>query len=89
MLDFNLSEYDSFDIGRYDRTPVPLDEAIREAEAIRKADPDNVPKVTPADASYDSFYVETVDRETAEAETLARLTAHWLGMSARIRAIGG
>lgn len=89
MLDFNLSEYDSFDIGRCDRTPVPLDEAIREAEAIRKADPDNVPRITPADASYDSFYVETVGREAAETETLARLTAYWVGMLARIKAIGG
>ena len=88
MFDFDLPEYDSFDIGRYDRRPLSLDEAIREADAMRKAEPDSVLKVMPVNASADGFYVESVDRETAEAEILAGLTAQWVRLLARSKLRG-
>ncbi len=88
MHDFDLPEYDAFDIGRYDRTPLSLDEAIREADAMRKADADSVPRVLPANASSDSFYVESIDRETAQAEMLLRFNALLVRMLAGSRPRG-
>ena len=89
MHNFDLPEYDSFDIGRRGRTPVSLDEAIREADAMRKTDPNSVSRVVPANANADSFYVQSVDRETAQAEILARFNARLTRMPAKNKARGG
>lgn len=85
MHDFDLPEYDSFDIGRCGQTPVSLDEAIRAADAMRAADPDSVPRVVPANAGADRFHVQKLDRPTAQAEMLARFNARWAGMLLRNR----
>ena len=80
MHDFDLPEYDSFDIGSCGQTPLSLDEAIRTADAMRAADPDSVPRVVPANAGADRFHVRKLDRPTAHAEMLARFNARWVGM---------
>jgi hypothetical protein len=65
-------EYDLFDYRHADETPVPLDEAVKKAAAMRVTDRSHFHRIVPTDADMTGFRVESVSREQAYADILAR-----------------
>jgi hypothetical protein len=66
------TEYDLFDYRHADEIPLPLDEAIRKASALRAADKSHFQRIVPVDQDGSGFRVEAVSKDQAYADMVAR-----------------
>jgi hypothetical protein len=68
-------EYDLFDYRHADETPLPLDEAVKKATTMRATDKAHFHRIVPTDANMTGFRVDSVSKEQAYADVLARASA--------------
>jgi hypothetical protein len=66
------TEYDQFDYRHADESPLPLDEAVKKAAAMRATDKSHFHRIVPTDANMTGYRVESVSRERVYADVLAR-----------------
>jgi len=65
-------EYELFDYKHADEAPLPLDEALRKAAALRTTDKSHFHRIVPVDVNMSGFRIESVSREQAYADIVIR-----------------
>ena len=66
------TDYDRFDHKHADEPPLTLEEAVRKAAALRRTERSKFHRIVPTDENMASFRVESVSKDEAYAEFLAR-----------------
>lgn len=79
----DAASYDLFDYRNYERQSMDLNEASRQAAAMRKEDPGRFYRVTPANAEGDQFHVVPMEPFQVYSEVAARLMSRWARMICR------
>lgn len=66
------TDYDRFDYEHADEPSLTLEEAIRKAAALRRADKTHFHRIMPTDGTMTSFRIDSVSRDQAYADFVAR-----------------